>query len=140
MRLTEGSRAVPVVVDASAGVELLRRTKAGKQAANELRGASAAAPAHLDAEVLSALARIARADGDEAPLVRPRLRQLARAPITRYPCAPLLEGAWALRANVSVRDALYVVLAQRLGAALVTADARLGRAPVEALGIPIRMV
>jgi len=100
-----------VVVDATAVVELVRRTKVGKRAADSLRGQTVTAPAHLDAEVLSALARMARDDPDDAPLVRPRLRQLARAPITRYPCAPLLEDAWTLRDNVATRDALYVALA-----------------------------
>ncbi|MGH3096846.1 MAG: type II toxin-antitoxin system VapC family toxin [Streptosporangiales bacterium] len=131
---------MPVVVDAAAAVELVRRTKAGKRAADELRGRAAAAPAHLDAEVLSALARIARDDPDDASLVPQRLRQLARAPITRYPCAPLLEGAWSLRANVAIRDALYVVLAQRLGAELVTADARLARASAQVLGVSVHLV
>ena len=54
---------------------------------------------------------------------------LARAPVRRFPLPPLLLGAWALRANVALRDALYVALARRLGATLVTGDARLARAP-----------
>ncbi len=36
---------------------------------------------------------------------------------------------WALRDNVTYYDALYVALAARLGYPLLTADARLARAP-----------
>lgn len=117
------------VVDASAVVELLLRTEAGRRAAGSLRGATVAAPAHLDAEVLSAIGRLVRAGEVEADAVPPLLDTLARAPFTRYPLAPLLADAWRLRANLSLRDALYVLLARRLGATLLTADARLARAP-----------
>jgi predicted nucleic acid-binding protein len=48
----------------------------------------------------------------------------------RYPhVGPLGEFAWKLRHNLSFYDALYVALAARLGAPLLTADARLSRAP-----------
>lgn len=128
-----------LVVDASAIVELLRRTSAGKSSASALQGVTAVAPAHVDAEVFSALARLARGDPTEAPMVRPRLRELHRSPIVRYTCAPLLETAWTLRDNVSARDALYVALARRLRAPLLTADAKLARAPASALGITVQL-
>jgi predicted nucleic acid-binding protein len=65
---------------------------------------------------------------------------LARAPIARYPCAPLLAVAWDLRANVAVRDGLYVALALTLDATLVTADARLARVPKNVMQIPVHVV
>ncbi len=71
-------------------------------------------------------------------LVAPALAELARAPIRRLPVPPLLEEAWSLRDNVSQRDALYVVLARRLEASLLTADARLARVP--RLGVPVTVV
>lgn len=117
------------VVDASAVVELLLRTEAGRRVAGTLRDATVAAPAHLDAEVLSALGRLVRAGEVAADDVPPLLDTLARAPFTRYPLPPLPGPAWRLRANLSLRDALYVLLARRLGATLLTADARLARAP-----------
>jgi predicted nucleic acid-binding protein len=117
------------VVDASAAVELLLRTESGRRAAASLRGARVAAPAHLDAEVLSAIGCLVRAGEVAADTVPPILDSLARAPFTRYPLPPLLTDAWHLRANLSLRDALYVLLARRLGATLLTADARLARAP-----------
>jgi predicted nucleic acid-binding protein len=66
------------------------------------------------------------------------LEKLVRAPIVRYPVTPLLEAAWELRHNLTLRDALYVALARRLEAGLITSDARLSRAP--ALGIAVTVV
>jgi predicted nucleic acid-binding protein len=37
--------------------------------------------------------------------------------------------AWELRTNLSADDALYVALAEQLDAPLLTADARLAKAP-----------
>ncbi|HBL31523.1 MAG TPA: VapC toxin family PIN domain ribonuclease [Acidobacteria bacterium] len=128
------------VLDASAAVELLLRTPAGRQASAALRGHEIAAPAHFDAEVLSALGRLARGGDLAEPLVEPALIALARAPITRYPLQPLLPAAWRLRHNLALRDALYVTLARQLGAVLVTADGRLARAPVGALGVEVILV
>ncbi len=127
-----------VVVDASAAVELLLRTPAGRQVHNGLRASTAAAPAHFDAEVFSAVGRLARDRVISDVLVVPALVELARAPILRLPVPPLLEEAWSLRDNVSLRDALYVVLARRLQASLLTADARLARVP--RLGVPVTVV
>ena len=42
---------------------------------------------------------------------------------------PLIPEAWRLRHNVTVADALYVVVAQHLGAAIVTTDLKLADAP-----------
>jgi len=40
-----------------------------------------------------------------------------------------MRRAYELRANVTAYDAAYIALAELLGCALVTADARLARAP-----------
>lgn len=95
-------------------------------------------PSHFDAEVLSALGRLVRGGYLSERLVAPILEELARAPFVRYTLPPLLAAAWALRHNLSLRDALYVTLARRLGATFVTADARLARAP--ALGVEVVLV
>ncbi|WP_300008022.1 type II toxin-antitoxin system VapC family toxin [Pseudonocardia sp.] len=47
-----------------------------------------------------------------------------------YVHRPLIRLAWSLRANLSFYDGLYVALAASLGVPLLTADARLSRAPV----------
>ena len=125
------------VLDASAAVELLLRTPAGRRAAESLRGGVVAAPAHLDAEVLSALGRLARAGEVSEDRVALGLAELARAPIRRYPIATLLAAAWERRANLTLRDALYVALAHRLGATLVTTDRRLARSPALGIGVTV---
>jgi predicted nucleic acid-binding protein len=127
-----------VVLDASAAVELLLGSRAGRNVDRGLRGATAAAPAHLDAEVLSALGRLARDGSVSEERVAASLTELARAPVSRFPVAPLLAEAWELRANLSLRDALYAALARRLSATLLTADARLAHIP--GLGIPLTVV
>lgn len=52
-----------------------------------------------------------------------------RVGVTRYPMLTSLGRIWELRENLSAYDAAYVALAERLGCALITADARLSRAP-----------
>jgi predicted nucleic acid-binding protein len=124
-----------LVVDASVVVEVLRRSERGDAVAARIRGATLAAPAHVDAEVLSALGRLVRG-GDAEPARIPRaLDRLARLPVERYPIAPLVQRAWALRESIALRDGLYVACAETLSATLLTLDARLARSapvPVEA--------
>ncbi len=56
------------------------------------------------------------------------LSEIALAPIVRHPLAGLLAGAWAERNQLRLVDALYVELATRLRATLLTTDGRLARA------------
>lgn len=134
--MTQSSPA-PVVVDASAAVELLTRTTAAGRIEDRLARGVPVAPAHLDAEVLSALFRLARRGAIDEALAGRAVTALARAPIRRYPLAPLLPDAWSMRANVAARDAVYVALARRLGAPLLTADGRLARAPDIGIGVEL---
>lgn len=124
------------VVDASAMVDLLLQTDAAEAHAAQLRGANPLAPAHLDAEVLSALGRLQRAGDVAADTVEDALDDLAEAPIVRVPAAPFLGTAWSLRDRYSLRDALYVALAIAAEAMLVTSDAALAR-QAEADGVPV---
>lgn len=87
------------------------------------------APAHIDAEVLSALGRLQRAGGLSEAEVEERLELLAGSPVERQPLAPLLDGAWARWHNLRLVDALYVELAAQLdGAPLVTTDSGMASA------------
>jgi hypothetical protein len=52
-----------------------------------------------------------------------------RLGLTRYPAFSFLDRVWELRDNLSAYDASYVALAELLDCTLLTADARLGRAP-----------
>jgi predicted nucleic acid-binding protein len=47
----------------------------------------------------------------------------------RYAHGPLAATAWYLRDDITLYDALYVTLAASLGVPLLTAAARLARAP-----------
>jgi predicted nucleic acid-binding protein len=121
----------PLVVDASAVVEVLRGTALGDRVADAMKGSSLAAPAHLDAEVLSAVGRLGRASTLPESAAGQALVQLMRLPVERYPLSPLLRRAWALRENIALRDGLYVACAEAIGAPLLTLDGGLARsAPV----------
>lgn len=56
------------------------------------------------------------------------LDQLRRLAIVAYPIEPLAGRVWELRSSVSVYDAWYVALAERLSTDLVTTDHRLAGA------------
>jgi predicted nucleic acid-binding protein len=93
-----------------------------------MRGHQLHAPAHLDAEALSALGRLHRAGELRRSIVASALNELAAAPIRRHPLAGLLSGAWERRDDQRLVDALYVELAASLGSVpLLTTDARLAR-------------
>ncbi|MGH2879341.1 MAG: type II toxin-antitoxin system VapC family toxin [Solirubrobacteraceae bacterium] len=128
-----------LVIDASALVEALLGTELGLAVRARLRGEDLHAPAHLDAEVLSALGRLHRAGEIDQGAVTTALEQLELAPIQRHPLTGLLKGAWERRESLRLVDALYVELAATLDAsALLSTDARLARAEgrVELLGAP----
>lgn len=117
-----------LVVDASAIVDLLARTPRARAVGARLRGSAWHAPAHLDAEVLSALGRLERAGKLDAAEAADGLHALSELPIERHVIAPLLLGSWNLRDKLRLVDCLYVELARQLGARLITTDQRLARA------------
>jgi predicted nucleic acid-binding protein len=63
----------------------------------------------------------------DATAARQAVEDLRDWPGERYGHRGLLERAWELRADVRTWDAVYVALAEALGATLLTADRRLGR-------------
>lgn len=83
------------------------------------------APAHMDAEIVSALRGMSRSNPTVRTAVPGALRHLARFPIRRMPLAPLLQRIWELRDNLTAYDAAYVALAERLNGPLITCDAKL---------------
>lgn len=117
-----------LVLDASAIVEALLGTTLGIEVRTRMRGHRLHAPAHLDAEVLSALGRLHRAGELADSTVATALDEIATAPIQRHPLSSLLAGAWRRRENLRLLDALYVELTGTLDqATLLTTDARLAR-------------
>jgi predicted nucleic acid-binding protein len=119
------------VIDASALVmALVGKTDAADRLRERLPGLRLHAPHLIDAEVGNVLRRhelSGRISDTEATAAL----QAGTALIEhRYPhSGSLADLAWMLRANLSFYDALYVALATRLGVPLITADARLARAP-----------
>jgi predicted nucleic acid-binding protein len=117
-----------LVLDASAVVEALLGTDLGLRVRERMRGHELHAPAHLDAEALSALGRLHRAGELGESAVATALDELATAPINRHPLVDLLAGAWRRRENQRLVDALYAELATSLGSVpLLTTDTRLAR-------------
>lgn len=118
-----------VVIDASALVDLLLRNDLGAAVHHRIAGHVLHAPAHIDAEVLSALGRLNR-DGDlTEDRVELMVRDLAKAPVQRHSLAELLSGTWSRRHQLRLVDAFYVELTAGLGVALVTTDRRLRALP-----------
>ena len=117
-----------LVVDASVIVDLLARTSRARAVGARLRGSAWHAPAHVDAEVLSALGRLERAGRLDDVEAADGLLALSELPIERHAVSPLLLGAWTLRNELLLVDGLYVELARQLGMRLVTTDQRLARA------------
>ena len=116
-----------LVVDASAAVEALLGSRLGIKVRIRMRGHELHAPAHLDAEVLSALGRLYRAGELDPTTVTVALRELEAAPIRRHSPANLVLGAWERRDQHRLVDALYIELAASLGTVLLTTDAPLAR-------------
>ncbi len=115
------------VVDAATVVDLICDLPPGEPyRAHLLAAEGVATPAHLDAEVLSALGRLKRAG--QLTHEAQRVAALRSFKARRWPLRPLLDAAWRLTDRIAVRDALYVALAASLGATLVSTDGRLRNA------------
>jgi len=115
-----------IVVDASAALSGLLNDGAARQA---LGGQQLHVPHLIDSEVASGLRRRVAAkqlDADDGWAALDAWRHLAA---TRYAVHTLLDRVWQLRDNLSAYDAGNVALAELLDCSLITADARLSRAP-----------
>lgn len=118
-----------IVIDASALIELLLQSDRASAVVQTITGADMMAPDLINVEVLSTLRRLEQAGALTASRAVQAISDLQVAPVRRYPTFALLGGIWALHYNLSAYDACYVALARALGCSLVTADARLSRAP-----------
>src|SRR5215217_1055435 len=83
----------------------------------------------MDAQVAQTLRRLVAAGRLSAHDGEGLLTTWAALALVRHPVHALLPRVWALRENVSAYDATYVALTEALSCALLTADARLARAP-----------
>jgi predicted nucleic acid-binding protein len=128
-----------IVLDASAAVDWLLQTPAGRRIENRIysRNETLHTPHLLDLEVIQVLRRLARQGVVPVHRADEAVRDLLDLRITRYPHLVLLPRIWQLRHNFSAYDAAYIVLAERLGAPLVTRDGRLASASGHAAPIEL---
>ena len=120
-----------MVLDASAAVEFLLNTAAGRRLAARLDDAAEIvhAPHLIDLEIAQVLRRYALRGVLSDRRGALALEHWRNLDIERYPHEPLLARVWGLRGNLSAYDAVYVALAEALPAVLVTGDRRLAAAP-----------
>lgn len=115
-----------IVADASA--VLLGLLDDG-EARRALRDEAIVCPHLVDSELAHALrTQVLRGDVESTDATR-ALETWQRLGIERVGVAGLLGRIWDLRGNLSGYDATYVAVAETLEVALLTADARLARAP-----------
>jgi predicted nucleic acid-binding protein len=128
-----------IVLDASAVVDWLLQTAAGQRIERRIysRNQSLHAPHLLDLEVAQVLRRLVREGSVSARRADEAIEDLLDLRITRYPHSVLLPRIWQLRHNLSAYDASYVVLAEQLGAVLLTRDKRLTVASGHAVPIEL---
>jgi len=101
----------------------------GRQVRERVVGERLAAPELIDVEVVSAFRRLCSAGALSAERAEAAIADLHALPIQRVSHRPLLARCWELRENLTVYDAVYIALAERLDATLLTADRRLANAP-----------
>ena len=126
----------PVVIDASAGVELVADTTRGR-ALRALLPADAIpwAPETFFVEVGTVLRRWDLNRILTADQINEALRQLDTWPLRIAQVRSLFTDAWRHRHNITFADATYVVLAERLDAHLLTDDHKLANVP--GLRVPV---
>lgn len=119
----------PIVIDASALVELLLQTRIGAMVDQTVGEAELIAPDVVNPEVLQSLRGLERGGKLTRTRASEAVGRLTRAPITRVPTVGLMREAWSVRSNLSAYDACYVALARAFDCPLLTIDKPLTRAP-----------
>ena len=119
-----------IVLDASAAIDWLIQTPAGHLIGQRIRNRNETihAPYLLDLEVLQVLRRLALQGVISDQRADIAVHDLLNLRIVRYPHFILLQRVWQLRQNLTAYDAVYVALAERLRASLITRDAGIAAA------------
>ena len=118
-----------IVVDSSLLANAIAVPAAEGDAARErlARDTDAHAPQLIEVEVVAAVRRLSASGELSEEGAGLALLHLQAFPVVRYPHVELIPRMWELRHNATPYDASYIALAEELGCALVTADARLAR-------------
>jgi predicted nucleic acid-binding protein len=119
----------PIVIDASALVELLLRSTIGERVERAIGDAELLAPDVANPEVAQSLRGLERGGKLTDARASRAIARLAQSEIARVPTRVLLREMWSMRANLSSYDACYVALARALDCPLLTLDGPLTRAP-----------
>lgn len=127
-----------LVVDASCLYEVV----AGGDLADEIRQAltqdqEQGAPHIVDVEVFGVIRREHRHGRLDMTAATQAIEDLRTWPGERYGHRAFLDRAWQLRDTVRGWDAMYVALAEALGATLLTTDVRLSQAAGPTCGIEL---
>jgi predicted nucleic acid-binding protein len=127
-----------IVVDASALLEVLLRTKAAEEAETWLFGGSTLhAPHLLDLEITQVLRRYVQRGELRSGRAAEALEDLAAFRIERYPHHLFIQRIWSLRENATAYDACYLALAEAIDAPLLTSDRRLATVPGHAAVVTV---
>ena len=120
-----------MVLDASGAVEFLLHTSSGGRLAARLADEAEVihVPHLIDLEITQVLRRYVLRGAVAERIGATALSRWRRLDVERYPHEPLLDRVWALRADVSAYDAVYLALAEALSTVLVTGDRKLLGAP-----------
>jgi predicted nucleic acid-binding protein len=126
----------PVVVDASAGVELMAGTKTGRALRVLLPPEPVLwAPETIYIEVGAVLRRWDLNRVLTPEQIEKAIRRFAAWPLRVAQVRGLFADAWRHRHNMTFADATFVALAEHLGAALLTGDRKLAAGPT--LPVPV---
>lgn len=128
-----------IVLDASAALDWLLQTPEGRSIENRIfsRTESLHAPHLLDLEVSQVLRRQVHQGAVSAARANEAVQDLLDLRVTRYPHSVLLPRIWQRRHHLSAYAAAYVVLAEKLHAALITRDKGLASASGHAVQIEL---
>ena len=128
-----------IVLDASAAVEWLLQTPVGRRIEIRIysRNETLHAPHLLDLEVAQVFRRLVRQGTVSVSRADEALQDLLDLRLNRYPHSLLLSQIWQLRHNFSAYDAAYLVLAESLGAPLITCDGNLASAGAQIASIEL---
>ncbi len=126
-----------VVIDASAGVELVADTVRGR-ALRRLLPADAVpwVPELFYVECAGVLRRWDLNGILSSAQISQAIDELMAWPLRVTQVRGLFADAWRLRANVTFADAVYVALAEHLAADLLSGDIRLANTP----GLPVQVL